>query len=149
MNLQCQQCQSDSTQKLSLAVDAGTFRTTGQTIGVGASGSGVGVFGGSSKGKSVSKTAEKYAEPDKAPTIQGPLAIMVVAGVVSIFAGSGAITVGLWVAGIAMAFCLWYNFSSFPAEHAAWDAKYMCLRCGHVFTPETAQVGGAPAEVTP
>lgn len=149
MNLQCQQCQSDSTQKLSLAVEAGTFKTTGQTIGVGIGGSGAGVFGGSSKGKSVSKTAEKYAEPEKAPAIQGPLAIMVVAGVISIFAGSAAITVGLWVAGIAMVFCLWHNFSRFPAEHAAWDAKYMCLRCGHVFTPVAPRDGVAPADVNP
>ena len=142
MNLQCPKCQSESTQKLSLAVEGGTFNSTGQTIGVGVSNSGVGAFGGASKGKSVSKTAEKYAEPEKLPTIQGPLAIMVAAGVCSLFFGSSAITVGLWIAGIAMVLCFLNNVFSFPKEHAVWDAKYICQRCAHVFTPSS--VGEVP-----
>lgn len=135
MNLQCPQCQSEGTQKLSLAVEGGTFSTSGQTIGVGVAGQGVGAFGASSKGKSVSKTAVKYAEPEKLPTVQGPLAIMVVAGVASLFFGSSAITVGLWIAGAAMVLCFLNNVFSYPKEHAAWDAKYICMRCAHVFDP--------------
>ena len=134
MNLQCPKCESESTQKLSLAVEGGTFNTSGKTIGVGVGGSGVGAFGGASKEKSVSKTAEKYAEPEKLPTIQGPLAIMLVAGVCSLFLGSGAITVGLWIAVAAMVMCFLNNVFSFPKQHAAWDAKYICQRCAHVFT---------------
>jgi hypothetical protein len=60
---------------------------------------------------------------------------MVVAGIVSIFVGGSAITVGLWVAGVSMILSFVYNFFAFPKEHAAWDAKYICQRCAHVFTP--------------
>lgn len=123
MNLQCPQCQSDHTQKLSLAVEGGTFSSTGQTLGVGVSGSGAGAFGATSKGKSVSKTAEKHAEPEKLPAIRGPLAIMLLAGLASLFFGSGAITVGLWIAGCSMVFCLLYNMFIYRGEHREWDAE--------------------------
>jgi hypothetical protein len=141
MNLQCPKCQSENTQKLSLAVEGGTFNTSGKTLGVGVGGAGVGAFGGASKGKSVSKTAEKYAEPEKLPAILGPLGIMLLAGLVSIFVGGSAITVGLWLAGVTMVLSFIHNFFVFPKEHAAWDAKYICQRCAHVF-----ELGGDEAD---
>jgi hypothetical protein len=140
LKLVCPNCGSDNTQKLSLAVEGGTFKSGGTTFGLGGAGRSAGVFAASSKGSSTSKLAEKHAAPEKLPVIGGFFAIMVVAVVAAVFVGGAAIQWGFWVGIAASILSFINNVKNYPKEFVIWDAKYLCLRCSEVYTPEQAAV---------
>lgn len=135
MILACPKCSSDNTQKLSLAVEGGTFSNSGVTVGVGAARGGAGLMAASTKGSSTSKLAQKHEAPEKVPVIRGGLSIIVIGWIVSLFAGSWASAVGCLIAAMLAVLGWKYNFKDFPRELAEWNAKYLCLRCSEVFTP--------------
>lgn len=135
MELSCPKCRSENTQKLSLAVEGGTFSTKGLTVGVGAAKGGAGLMAASTKGSSTSKLAQKHEAPEKVPVIRGGLSIIAIAWAVSLFAGSWAFTLGCLIAAVAAVWGWKYNFIDYGRELTEWNAKYLCLRCSEVFTP--------------
>jgi len=143
MDLACPKCGSDNTQKLSLAVEGGTFSNRGMTVGVGATGGGAGLMAASTKGSSTSKLAQKHEAPEKLPGIRGGLVIAVIAWIVSLFVGSWAFALGCLIAASAAIWATVYNFKYYPGDLTEWNAKFLCLRCSEVFTPESDQATSA------
>lgn len=143
MKLECPKCGSENTQKLSLAVEAGTFSSNSFSFGIGGAGTSMGVLGASTSGASTSKMAQKFAAPEKMPVIGGFLAIMLLAAIAAFFFGGIAITVGFWIGVVAAILALAYNLTSFPREFAEWNAKFLCLRCAEVFTPRVTTENSA------
>lgn len=141
MDLACPKCRSDNTQKLSLAVEGGTFSSKATTLGVGASGGGAGLMAASTNGSSTSQLAQKHAAPTKAPAISGGVGIVVVAWIASLFIGNWVFAVGCLLAAACAIWGWKYNFKDYPRELAEWNAKYLCMRCSDLFTP-----GAGPAE---
>jgi hypothetical protein len=137
MDLTCPNCRSDNTQKLSLAVEGGTFTSRGTTVGVGATGKGAGIMAASTKGASTSQLAEKHAAPEKLHPIGAGIGIVIIAWIVSLFAGETAFTIGCFIAGIAAVWGFKYNLKDYPRELAEWNQKFLCLRCSHVFAPQS------------
>jgi len=140
LKLACPKCGSDNTQKLSLAVEGGTFKNDGTTFGVGGVGRSAGVFAAASQGSSTSKLAQKHAAPEKMPPIQMFFAIMICSVIAALFFGAAAVVWGFWIGIGVSILCIVNNVKSYPKEFAAWDAKYLCLRCSEVYTPEEAVV---------
>lgn len=138
--LTCPKCRSDNTQKLSLAVEGGTFSNRAITIGAGVANAGAGLGAGSTKGTSTSKLAQRHEAPQKIPVIRGGLSILIVAWVVALLAGPWAMTLGYLIAAVAAVWGWIYNFRFYPKEMAAWDAQYLCLRCSEVFEPRPTQI---------
>ena len=135
MNLTCPNCRSDNTQKLSLAVEGGTFSSKATTVGIGATGGGAGLMAASTSGSSTSTLAQKHAAPEKWPVISGGIGIVAVSWVASLFAGHWAFLFGCGLTAILAIFGWKYNFKDYPRELAEWNAQYLCLRCSEVFTP--------------
>ena len=140
----CPQCESENTQKLSLAVESGTHKTSSGGVGLGLTGAGLGVIGGKTRGRSVSKTAQKYAEPEKAPIIGGFFAALFFAGIAAAFFGWQAFQIGFWIAVILTAFAIFYNLKVYPTEKAEWDSKFICLRCSAIFEVNGREIGIEP-----
>ena len=140
IDLTCPKCRSDNTQKLSLAVEGGTFSNKAITIGAGVANTGAGLGAGSTKGTSTSRLAQRHEAPEKIPVIRGGLSILIVAWVVSLLAGPWAMTVGYLIAVAGAGWGWVYNFRFYPTEMAEWDAKYLCLRCSEVFKPQASQL---------
>lgn len=151
MDLTCPNCRSDNTQKLSLAVEGGTFASRGITIGVGATGNGAGLMAASTKAASTSQLAEKNAAPTKIPAIGAGLGIIAISWIISLFAGDGAFSIGCIIAVIALLWSWKYNLVNYPRELADWNAKFLCLRCSEVFTPSSDPVinEGPASEMSP
>lgn len=141
MDLACPNCRSDNTQKLSLAVEGGTFSSNATTVGVGATGGGAGLMAASTSGSSTSMLAQKHAAPEKWPVISGGIGIIAVSWIASLFLGNWAFLSGCGLAAILAIFGWKYNFKDYRRELAEWNAKYLCMRCSGVFTP-----GGGPAD---
>lgn len=136
MDLVCPKCRSDNTQKLSLAVEGGTFSSKATTVGIGAARGGAGLMAASTSGASTSKLAQKYAAPEKTPAISAGLVIAFISWIISLFTGHW---VFVWGCGFAAVCAIWglkYNFKDYPRELSEWNAKYLCLRCSDVFTPD-------------
>ncbi len=146
MNLDCSNCHSENTQKLSLIVNNGTMDNKSQTAGLGFAGSGLGLGVAASKGTSTSKLAKQYAEPEKMPVIGGFFAIMMLSLIATIFFGSIAIEVGVYIGIAVSALSLLNNLKSYPKQYASWDAKFICLKCSTVFTPKDNHTTNAEDE---
>lgn len=135
LDLSCPRCGSENTQKLSLAVQAGTSTVTTASALVGGSsghfGQGLAITGGTS----ASQLAKEYAEPRRKMVFLPILLALPAAAFLALFH---------WFIGlvILMPFLLkgWVNFSYNrmvqPQRHAEWNAKFICLRCANVFQPE-------------
>jgi len=139
--MQCPQCNSDNTQKLSVVYEHGTqnIQTTGRTygsgVGLGRGGFGVGLGSSttSTKGKSQSIAAKNAAPPDKKKIII-PLALMG-AGLFTAFAIHGI--TGLLLVAVG-GFIFWkfsqYNSNTYPPLMEQWQRSWLCNWCGSMFT---------------
>ena len=136
LQLKCPSCGSHNTQRLSIAVEGSTFSNQGTTFGAGVNGGRIGVLAASTKGLSKSKLAEKYAAPEKTPTIRGFLSIIIIAWIISLFAGALAFQIGFWIAAVAAVYSIYHNAKIYPREFEEWSAKYLCLRCSEVYAPD-------------
>jgi hypothetical protein len=105
------------------------------------------VGGASTSGVSVSKLAEKHAAPEKVPVIRGSIAILVVAWLVSLFAGPTAMTVAYVLVAAVVVFGWRYNWTKHPAEYAEWDRKYICMRCSNIFEVAPRQDAAATEQI--
>jgi hypothetical protein len=142
----CQQCASPDIQKLSLVYENGLSHIAtssgGVGVGVGMGGIGVGVGGGRTRGTQVSVTALKAAPP-KQRTSTGAVWMVIFAFIgLCCMAGSNEVrVVGLFFFGFAtlgyfaMRSVGQYNRNVWPPLWHAWDAAYLCLRCGTMAAP--------------
>lgn len=144
LELQCTKCGSDNTQKLSLAVEGGTFSGSSFSIGAGGSRNGGGMFGASTTGSSKSHLAEKYAAPEKLPVIGAFFLVMLFAAIAAIFVGYAAIEIGVILATLLALRSFRKNQKYYPTALAEWQARYICLRCSEVFTPGLDQEAAQP-----
>ncbi len=136
MSFACPKCHSENTQKLSIIYGAGTSGVDLSTVGAGVA-SGLGVGAAATTGKTQSALAKKYAPPQKIQLFATTVALLVIGGFFSIFFGAAAFFIA---AGIAVFFifrAVKHNTKQYPVEYAAWDKKFLCLRCENVFELET------------
>lgn len=135
IDLRCPKCASDHTQKLSLAVHAGTMTTNTTTALIGGSGGHLGQGLAFSSGSTSSQLAKQNPEPKKRSLAAPFLIGLPVAGMFWPFTG-GIIALlvlclfGLWAFANAS-----YNREEVPKRHREWNRQYLCMRCGGIFAP--------------
>jgi len=133
-HLSCPSCGSENSQKLSLAVHAGTSTSTTTTAIIGGASGHFGQGLALSGGTTTSQLAKTHAEPKKKPVFLPLFLVLPVAGVLALIH---------WIAGAAVLLPfvvkswlnLSYNQDVQPKLHAEWSAKFICLRCGNIFKP--------------
>lgn len=152
----CPACQSAQVMRQRMVHDAGTATVTSTTVGVGgavgAGGSRPGVFAASSSGQQQSNLAKRCAPPERGPTTGLIIAAIVILILAFCIAGSditfrwGTFIVGAVIAGIvALAAVGSYreNRTAYPAKLAEYERRWICMTCGHVWTPPESTAGGA------
>jgi hypothetical protein len=134
--MECPKCKSDNTQRLEVIYENGTqdINTTSRTVG-GGYGGGVGAGGATTRttGQAQSKQAQKAAPPK-----QASFGLSVGLVIVSIF----LFVFGVWyiaLIGFGLAFVFGkkpyeYNKNVHPAKYREWQNKWMCHKCGEIYT---------------
>jgi hypothetical protein len=134
--MDCPQCKSDNTQKLSIIYDAGTqnIKTSSSTFGsgVGRGGVGIGSAHTTTTGTSQSVMAKKLAPPPKKSyALVSGLSIL---GLILFFAGQ--MVLGLIPIGIALLLgykAYQYNKGEWPPKYDTWAKSWHCNKCGNVY----------------
>jgi hypothetical protein len=149
MDLNCPQCASDQTQKITAIVSSGTTHSVGRTnsMGVGSVGGklAVGSSSGTTRSTSTSELAKKLAAPLKKSE-----ALIVPFVLIMVFFGWIPIAMmgffGYLVAG-GLGYWLYtslkkksdaaklHNNTVFQDEFLTWDKGFYCHRCEHSFVP--------------
>jgi hypothetical protein len=148
LGMNCPNCNSEQIQKLSLVFENGlshiNTRTSGTGIGFGPGGIGVGVGAGRTQGVQMTATAAKAAPPQRKR-----LAGLIILAIV--FFAFGKTFPILFIGTLICGFVAYQNFrfnrEVFPGLYGAWDAAYMCARCGVIAPPNMRQaqmVGPSP-----
>lgn len=157
MTFACPNCASEHTQKISIAHSSGTSIIGATTVGVSVGTGDVGVA--STQGLSQTALAQSLAPPSKRSTaapygnaltggcflwLVGYFLIAAIFGLkdqgLETLAGillPVAFGVAILVAIVQYREARQYNEETYPAEYKEWDAKFVCLRCAHVFQPKT------------
>lgn len=131
----CPKCGSENTQKFSLIHAGGTSGSVG--LGVGTTGHGD-VGAGVMASRNQSTLAKRCAPPTKME-ISGAVAFFLVAGGVLWLMWSGwAFVVAAVLSALMIAGAVNYNKTEFPKKFAAWNSRFLCMRCGHEFSVEPA-----------
>ncbi len=136
MSFACPKCHSENTQKLSIIYGAGTSGVDLSTVGAGVA-SGFGVGAAATTGKTQSHLAKKYAPPQKIDLFGPTVALLVIGGFLSIFFDAIAFYIAAGIAVFFVIRAVKHNTKEYPAKFAAWDRKFLCLRCENVFVLET------------
>lgn len=134
--MECPQCKSDNTQRLSIIFQSGTqhISTTSTTFGGGGgTGFGIGSATTTTSGKSQSYLASKAAPPPKKSYKWVPL-IVFVAIVIAIY--TQAVLLGAIIAGVGgyIAYKAFrYNKDVYPGLRAVWLKSWHCNKCGTIY----------------
>ena len=113
------------------------MNTSSRGIGVGLGG-GIGLGGASTKGVHVTELARKVSPPQPMNVFKAIVLGFVIGLVLSAVMPSGAAVVGgllVIAAPIVGAYiAIQHNRNVYAPALAAWERKFMCDRCGEVFT---------------
>ena len=144
MPLCCPACASLDVQKVLLVYSSGTNTILAATTGIGAGGLGV----GTTFGVSQSQLAGRLAPPPrKQPNgmfraIFAGIFLAVVLGPFfdsTILFGTAFLS-GFWGAYVIKKEAARYNEEEYPALYQQWAKRFVCLRCGLVFEPESGAI---------
>ncbi|TAM88874.1 hypothetical protein EPN42_08535 [bacterium] len=140
----CASCDSPDVRKLSLVYESGLTLVKTNTTGIGI-GAGLGVGGASTRGTHVTALAAKAAPPKKQSA--GVFLFLTVVCGALIFANHW------WSVGALIFLIAYFNGrekfdKEYRARYAAWDAAYLCDRCGAIAPPRTLEASVIP-NVTP
>lgn len=134
--MQCPQCNSENTQRLRVVYEGGTssIQTTSRSAGVGV-GSGFMSGGGVTK---TSGVAQSGLAANASPPAKKPYGAMFAAAAFLTGAAFYSPTVVLmWPIAAIPVYVLWrrfqFNRDEWPRSFAAWDASWMCHKCGHMY----------------
>nr|WP_295784076.1 hypothetical protein [Rhodoferax sp.] len=144
MDLNCPQCKSENTQRLSTAFESGLSHVNtsskGVGIGVGPDGIGVGVGTASTTGTSQTVASQRAAPPAKMTYLKPLAGIFVLALVLVLVASAiwkplGFFAQLFWVVGSVLYVYRAYQFNSksWPVLLQEWQNTFLCNRCNHVF----------------
>lgn len=133
--MECPQCKSDNTQRLSVIYQSGTqqIQTRSRTYG-GVGGSGFGLGGATTN---TSGTQQSYLAQLAAPPKKKPLAVavlLVLAGIgccmyVHALLGVALIGTGAFLGYKAFTF----NRDEYPGQYAIWQKSWHCNKCGATY----------------
>ena len=134
--MQCPQCNSENTQRLRVVYEGGTnaIQTTSRSMGAGV-GSGFLSGGGvtTTSGVSQSGLAANATPPAKKRYAKPFLAAAFLTGA----AAHSPDVVLMWPLAAIPVVVLWkrfaYNRDQWPRLFTAWDASWMCHKCGHMY----------------
>lgn len=135
----CPGCAGEQFRKLSLVFSSGISHVNTRSSGLGVSlGGGVGVGGASTKGVHVTELARKVAPPEPMSLWKAGLIGFVLGAIVVAMLPAGVgpyATLLVWIVPIGT---VWYarkhNREVYAPAYAAWERKFMCDRCGEVFS---------------
>lgn len=134
-HVDCPDCGSSDTRRLSLIFKEGTAVFTAETSPKWFSGRSQHVSSNTT-GLSRSQLTSEAAAPEKAPTMRTLLIGGLVTAFMSDFGRTWSIAAGLLTM-IVVWRCVRYNSSEFPRLFATWKNSFLCRRCGRVFDPST------------
>lgn len=134
--MQCPQCNSENTQRLRVVYEGGTqaIQTTSTSSGFGV---GSGFMGGggvtSTSGVAQSGLAANAAPPAK-KGLGGLFALAAFLTGATLYTPSAVL---MWPLTGAVYYWIWrriqYNRTEWPTLFRAWDARWLCHRCGHMY----------------
>lgn len=148
-NYVCPKCGSDQIQLYSIAYSGGISAVNTNTVGVGLTGSGIGVGGAKTVGTSQTALSQSVAPPEKLPVVKGilmsvilvPLVVAIVVGILEIMLKIRLGAVASVIIFAAMVYALYrypynyyqYNKNVYPQEMERWQHSWLCAKCGHRF----------------
>lgn len=120
--MECPACKSEDVAKLQMIHADGIVTTDGTSRS----------WKGTVTKKDVSTTGiSALAAPPAPPRGSGTAVGLFIGVIVAIW---GSIWAGLIIAGVVLAICAWEG-RKYKAAMSAWQAAWMCRRCGSRFTP--------------
>jgi len=144
MDLNCPKCNSENTQSLATAYEAGMSHTSSSTkgvgIGLGAGGVAVGVGGASTAGVAQTLTSQRASPPQKKAYFKPLMGILVVGLIIMVIGGMIWQPLALlgqffWIVGSGIYAYRAYQFNSttWPGLFEDWKHTFICHRCSHAF----------------
>lgn len=129
----CVSCGSGDTQRVSLAYDLGSTRGRSVTrAGDMFSRSGYGAITGTD---THTLLAGRIRPPRSHRVLAGSFVVLSLTLYVEALVHSRALLYGVWVPALAYAgWARWRN-RQLAEEKDLWERQFVCLRCGHIFTP--------------
>jgi hypothetical protein len=146
MPVSCPQCNTEDTQRLSLAYESGIsdVNTTSSGTGIGFGSGGIGIGIGSSQTHGIAQTvlSQRAAPPFKASYLlilkRWFIALILATVFMLIINASGMLerVISLAIHATAV-FALFrataFNHNQWPVLFQKWQQSYICLRCGNIF----------------
>ena len=153
VNYKCPTCGSEQVQRVSVVYESGTTSTRGRGLGVAIAGDDLIPVGTSTRSTSQTQLAARLVPPKKqgagyilsavAITLGGVVFGLIPAaagGVIGIAIGSclalGGFAGGLVYAATESKKVSAYNSQVWEKQYQQWQRRWLCHKCGHVFTPE-------------
>jgi hypothetical protein len=151
-NLNCINCGSDTTRKVSSVYAEGAHILSGQTtsggVGIGFTSSGP-VLGSGAAGGSFSGTISSNLSQQLSPPLKISYWSIIKIGFVVVLLGQISLAlfvsekvseyfVMTWTLIIAISFIysIYYNFRVYPVEFKEWNKLFYCSKCDTIFEPE-------------
>ncbi len=139
----CPACGGSQLRKASVIYESGTSFTLGGGLGLGGDGA-LGLIGGGRTRSVLAGRLAPPAEPSAAGAVfaaAASLALLIPAGglLFTAHAYLGVILAAIAAAGLVGMRSAWHNFRAeqrhYVARLAAWQLAWVCLACGHLFSP--------------
>jgi hypothetical protein len=135
----CPGCAGETFRKLSLVVSSGVSHVSTRSSGLGVGlGGGIAVGGANTRGVHVTELARKVSPPQPMSVFKAVLLGFLIGAVLSAMMPAGAsVVAGLLVlAGpiVGGYIAVQHNRNVYAPAYTAWERKFMCDRCGEIFT---------------